>query len=885
MRSVLCIGGAAVASAAGIVTYKAYKNRHDESSGDQSALLAEVLQGNEKLFNAKEQRFIAQLIKLGQRSLFESWPAPGTEDAGKRRLVAQLQQLDTHYPKGIAAYISNARQLLKDAREGKNAFEGFTPSVPHGERLDFGSPEFLSLEQGGLQEAGQAAFVLVAGGLGERLGYSGIKVALPCESATGTSFLGLYAAHILALQARSASSKRLPFAIMTSDDTHAHTQQLLEENSYYGLDKSQVTLIKQEKVACLVDNEATLGLDPKDPYAVQTKPHGHGDVHALLHTSGLAKKWQKEGFKWVCFFQDTNALVFRGLVAALGASARHDYDMNSLAVPRKAQEAIGAITTLRHKDGRSLTINVEYNQLDPLLRSTIMKDGDVNDATGWSPFPGNINQLVLKLSSYTHQLERTGGIISEFVNPKYKDSTKTAFKSSTRLECMMQDYPKALPHDSKVGFTTINQVWASYSPVKNSPQDALAKQKQGNPTHSATTGELDIYRANCAILAQQAGVKMAAPQAVTFNGLHADMHPVVVLQPSWAPLVGDVKTKVKAGAITLHPGASLVIDGEDIIIEGPLEVRGALVLRAGKGVQLAVRSLSVSNAGWTWRALGPNEDAPEEQRIRGFCVEKHGTTELSFMTPGSYILSPVGDIANAVGEPPAPAPSSLAPPPPSAPAPAPAPPAPPAAPPSTPPRSVAPEPPMPTVPSPMPVAANKGVAATPIAAAAGGASALAMQPMPMPSSMPVPEASRLPAANKEQAESNGDVSTQQSKTETGGEEVPKTTPTPARPSATQMMSQFRTSTLNSKAPEFIPSYVRAAQQQQQQGSSSSRGSTVPGGEGLAPAAGNAHSAPNYRRAPTTAAAKKNAKKHSRKSKAHREGGAQHQQQSQPTQQQ
>ena len=35
----------------------------------------------------------------------------------------------------------------------------------------------------------------------------------------------------------------------------------------------------------------------------QTKPHGHGDVHALLHSSGLAKKWQAEGFKWVCFFQ------------------------------------------------------------------------------------------------------------------------------------------------------------------------------------------------------------------------------------------------------------------------------------------------------------------------------------------------------------------------------------------------------------------------------------------------------------------------------------------------------------------------------------------------------------------------------------------------------
>lgn len=69
--------------------------------------------------------------------------------------------------------------------------------------------------------------------------------------------------------------------------------------------------------------------------------------------------------------QDTNALVFRALIAALGVSAEHDYDVNSLAVPRKAKEAVGAIALLKHTDGSSLTINVEYNQLDPLLRSTI----------------------------------------------------------------------------------------------------------------------------------------------------------------------------------------------------------------------------------------------------------------------------------------------------------------------------------------------------------------------------------------------------------------------------------------------------------------------------------------------------------------------------------
>ena len=44
--------------------------------------------------------------------------------------------------------------------------------------------------------------------------------------------------------------------------------------------------------------------------------------------------------------------------------------MNSLAIPRVAKQAVGAITKLVHEDGRIMTVNVEYNQLDPLLRAT-----------------------------------------------------------------------------------------------------------------------------------------------------------------------------------------------------------------------------------------------------------------------------------------------------------------------------------------------------------------------------------------------------------------------------------------------------------------------------------------------------------------------------------
>lgn len=36
------------------------------------------------------------------------------------------------------------------------------------------------------------------------------------------------------------------------------------------------------------------------------------------HIAGLADRWLAQGFKWVCFFQDTNGLVFRALPAAIG---------------------------------------------------------------------------------------------------------------------------------------------------------------------------------------------------------------------------------------------------------------------------------------------------------------------------------------------------------------------------------------------------------------------------------------------------------------------------------------------------------------------------------------------------------------------------------------
>ena len=160
--------------------------------------------------------------------------------------------------------------------------------------------------------------MLVAGGLGERLGYSGIKLALPVDCASNKCFLQVGKGHqhlqhpclshtsklasvgmgssplllagltahysvalctvdldaldlsvdpllycagsmmqvyiesILALQNKASAERgepvKLEMVIMTSDDTHSRTQALLDDHNYFGMQRNQLHLLKQEKV-------------------------------------------------------------------------------------------------------------------------------------------------------------------------------------------------------------------------------------------------------------------------------------------------------------------------------------------------------------------------------------------------------------------------------------------------------------------------------------------------------------------------------------------------------------------------------------------------------------------------------------------------------------
>lgn len=611
-----------------------------------------VLGENFNILSDDEKKAAELLVSLGQNHLFAEWPAPGTEDDDKKRLLAQVSLLEKQMaPAGLKGYVERGKKLLEDSRAGVNPYEGFKPTVPAGARLatsdEKEQKKFDEMEALGMKEIGKACFVLVAGGLGERLGYSGIKVALPLEITTNTCYLSAYCQYILALQDRAREQGDvdcvIPFAVMTSGDTDEKTRDLLAKNNNFGLAEGQLTIIKQELVPSLLNNAAHFATNKEDKYTISTKPHGHGDVHTLLFQKGLSDAWAKAGKKWVCFFQDTNGLVFRAFPAAVGVSASQKLAVNSLTVPRRPGEAVGAICKLEGKEN-TMTINVEYNQLDALMKSAGTEDKC--DESGFSPYPGNINVLVFDAQSYAKELVKSKGIISEFVNPKYADAEKTKFKSPTRLECMMQDYPKLLSSGVPVGCTEFER-WTCFSAVKNNITDAVGKQKSTGFAECGASGEADVYKANRIVLAK-AGVDVDVEgKEKCYDNIKVHEGARCVLSPSFACTQAEVCSKVGSG-MKVSSDSTLVLNGKNIKVN-TLSLDGALEIHCADGASVTVDGV-VSNKGYAFAPIDTKETVGEEYLIRGYTLQKNqgvviyvktGSEKLLLdkVAPGSYELS------------------------------------------------------------------------------------------------------------------------------------------------------------------------------------------------------------------------------------------------------
>lgn len=263
---------------------------------------------------------------------------------------------------------------------------------------------------------------------------------------------------------------------------------------------------------------------------------------------------------------------------------------------------------------------------------------------GKSPFLAWFLQCITPLC--LHELF-FASVVIEFVNPKYKDESRTEFKKPTRLECMMQDIPKLfqkeMGSEANIGFTMFDR-WFTFSPAKNSLEAGVEDvSKGGTAPGTMSSAESDKYIQNQRKL-KFAGVDLDVTKdedLVPIAGIPVTPGPRIILCPGFAITQQEVMQKIEGGKIT--KSSALVLEGEGLKVKN-LDLDGALVIRTGHDCDVTVDGLVVRNKGFGVEEIPKDADVPEEVAIRGYTLNKHEVMEIIINQPGKYHVGSDGEI-------------------------------------------------------------------------------------------------------------------------------------------------------------------------------------------------------------------------------------------------
>lgn len=174
---------------------------------------------------------------------------------------------------------------------------------------------------------GEVATVLLAGGMGTRLGFD-----LPkgCFNVGETHELYIFECLINnLLDVVKMTGVYIPLYIMTSEKNDKSTRQFFAEHKYFGYDETFVKFFIQD-MACAVDYDGKLLLEEKGRLA--TSPNGNGGWFTSMVKSGLDKDLHARGVKWINIFAVDNVLQRIADPVFVGATILGNYESASKVV-------------------------------------------------------------------------------------------------------------------------------------------------------------------------------------------------------------------------------------------------------------------------------------------------------------------------------------------------------------------------------------------------------------------------------------------------------------------------------------------------------------------------------------------------------------------------
>ncbi len=292
------------------------------------------------------------------------------EKAGQGHVMRGFDELSKEQQEILLAQIENINwsdfELIgNDSNEQRGEF-----AVPPAIELPEIKSRKAEFEACGLEaiKKGEVGAVLLAGGMGTRLGFD-----LPkgCYNVGKTHELFIFECLINNLmEVVDKAGAFVPLYIMTSEKNDAVTQQFFAEHDYFGYDKNYVKFFIQD-MACAVDYDGKLLLE--DEGRLATSPNGNGGWYASMLKAGLKSDIQTRGIKWINVFAVDNVLQRIADPMFIGATILGNYVSGSKVV-RKVEPA-EKMGLLCLEDGKPSI--VEYYEMSKEMSEAQAEDGSL----------------------------------------------------------------------------------------------------------------------------------------------------------------------------------------------------------------------------------------------------------------------------------------------------------------------------------------------------------------------------------------------------------------------------------------------------------------------------------------------------------------------------
>jgi UDP-N-acetylglucosamine/UDP-N-acetylgalactosamine diphosphorylase len=288
-----------------------------------------------------------KLEKYGQLHVLQYYDELGDDE--KRMLVEQIEKTDFD----VLSLCQN--------RETLNPRGQITPiDVMQLDEIAQRREEFTDI---GLEaiRAGKVGAVLLAGGMGTRLGSDAPKGVYNIGLTKDVFIFQRLIENLLDVVHQADTW--IPLYVMTSDKNHDTTVSFFEENKYFGYNPDCVTFFMQD-MAPAADYQGKVYMEAKNK--MSTSPNGNGGWFLSMMKWGVVDKIRKAGVEWLNVFAVDNVLQRIADPCFVGATIATNSAVGAKVVKKNApDEKVGAMCL---EDGRPSI--VEYYELtDELMNA------------------------------------------------------------------------------------------------------------------------------------------------------------------------------------------------------------------------------------------------------------------------------------------------------------------------------------------------------------------------------------------------------------------------------------------------------------------------------------------------------------------------------------